>query len=356
MFGRKLLKVTDAAILYKSNSELVIDEITLPEKLLKGQVLVELITSGICGAQINEIDAVKGPDKFLPHLLGHEGYAQVLEIGEGVSTVEAGDFIVMHWRPGSGIEAETAKYKWRGSDLNSGWVTTFNRHCVVSENRVTRIEPKKLNKEIIPLLGCALTTALGVIKNEANINASDDLLIFGAGGVGLTLIKVAKYLGVNSIIVVDTNKAKINKAIGIGAHKGVIFIDKQQTLAELRSIYKIKSPTVAIDTSGQPSAIEICYEVTDINARVILVGVPKIGSNVNIYTLPLHLGKSIKGSKGGDSNPAVDIPLLSDLISSKKLNFSDFPTSIYKFENINQSIFDLRSGIVGRIILDFEIQ
>ena len=351
-----MLKVTDAAILYKSNSELVIDEITLPEKLLKGQVLVELITSGICGAQINEIDAVKGPDKFLPHLLGHEGYAQVLEIGEGVSTVEAGDFIVMHWRPGSGIEAETAKYKWQDCDLNSGWVTTFNRHSVVSENRVTRIEPKKLSKEIIPLLGCALTTALGVLKNEANINSSDHLLIFGAGGVGLTLIKVAKYLGVNNIIIVDTNTEKINKAIEIGANKGFIFTDKQQVLAELRSIYKMNSPTVAIDTSGQPSAIEICYEVSDKNARVILVGVPKIGSNVNIYTLPLHLGKSIKGSKGGDSNPAVDIPLLSNLISSNKLNFSDFPTSIYKFENLNQSIFDLRSGIVGRIIIDFEIQ
>jgi S-(hydroxymethyl)glutathione dehydrogenase / alcohol dehydrogenase len=351
-----LLKVTEAAILQKSNSELIIDEITLPEKLLKGQVLVELITSGVCGAQINEIDAVKGPDKFLPHLLGHEGYALVLEIGEGVSTVEAGDFVVMHWRPGSGIEAETAKYKWRGSDLNSGWVTTFNRHCVVSENRVTRIEPKKLNKEIIPLLGCALTTALGVIKNEANINASDHLLIFGVGGVGLTLIKVAKYLGVNSIIVVDTNKAKISKAIGIGANNGVIFIDKQQTLAELRTIYKINSPTVAIDTSGQPSAIEICYEVTDLNARIILVGVPKIGSNVNIYTLPLHFGKSIKGSKGGSSNPDFDIPLLANLISENKLDFSDFPTSTYEFYNLNKAILDLRNGLVGRTIIDFEKQ
>lgn len=351
-----MIKVSEAAILNKSNSELVLDEITLPENLLFGQVLVELITSGICGAQINEIDAVKGPDKFLPHLLGHEGYAQVLEIGKGVSTVEPGDFVVMHWRPGSGIEAKPAKYKWRDRELNSGWVTTFNRHSVVSENRVTRIEPKKLSKEIIPLLGCALTTALGVLKNEADINRSDHLLIFGAGGVGLSLIKVAKYLGVNNIIVVDTNAEKINKAVEIGASKGLIFIDKQQALAELRSISKVKPPTVAIDTTGQPSAIEICYEVADAKARIILVGVPKVGSNVSIYTLPLHLGKSIKGSKGGESNPELDIPFLSDLISLKKLNFSDFPTSVYKFEDLNQAIFDLRGGLLGRIIIDFEIQ
>lgn len=351
-----MIKVSEAAILNKSNSELVLDEITLPENLLFGQVLVQLITSGICGAQLNEIDAIKGPDKFLPHLLGHEGYALVLEIGKGVSTVEPGDFVVMHWRPGSGIEAKPAKYKWRDRDLNSGWVTTFNRHSVVSENRVTRIDPKKLSKEIIPLLGCALTTAFGVLKNEANINPSDQLLIFGAGGVGLSLIKVAKYLGVNDIIVVDTNAVKMNKAVEIGASRGLIFIDKEQALDELRSACKIKFPTVAIDTTGQPSAIEICYEASDAKARIILVGVPKVGSNVSIYTLPLHLGKSIKGSKGGESNPELDIPLLSDLISSKKLDFSNFPTSAYKFEELNQAISDLRGGILGRIIIDFEIQ
>ena len=350
-----MIKVSEAAILNKSNSELVIDEITLPENLLFGQVLVELITSGICGAQINEIDAVKGPDKFLPHLLGHEGYAQVLEIGEGVTTIERGDFVVMHWRPGSGIEAKTAKYKWRGRNLNSGWVTTFNRHAVVSENRLTRIENNKLSKEIIPMLGCALTTALGVLKNEADINPSDHLLIFGAGGVGLTLTKLAKYLGVNNITVVDTNKAKIDKAIEFGANNGVFFSNKQKTSDELKSLYKLNSPTVAIDTSGQPSAIEICYEVTNANAKILLVGVPKVGSNISIYTLPLHFGKSIKGSKGGESNPSIDIPILTDLISTKKLNFSDFPTSVYKFQSINQAIFDLRNGIVGRMILDFQI-
>ena len=77
------VKTTTAAILVESGSPLVIDEIALPSDLGAGQVLVEVITSGICGAQINEIDAVKGPDKFLPHLLGHEGFARVLEIGPG---------------------------------------------------------------------------------------------------------------------------------------------------------------------------------------------------------------------------------------------------------------------------------
>lgn len=348
-------KTTVAAILQRSNSELVLDEISLPDQLFQGQVLVEVISSGICGAQINEIDAVKGIDRFLPHLLGHEGYAKVLEIGSGVSTVTPGDHVVMHWRPGSGIEAKPAKYRWQGKDLNSGWVTTFNRQAVVSENRVTRIEPDTLQKEIIPLMGCALTTALGVLEKEAKANFRDRLLIVGAGGVGLTLVKVAKFLGVHDIVIVDIDKSKISKAMELGARDGVVFLGKEQVLDELRKLYPVTLPTIAIDTSGQPSAIEICYEVSDANARVILVGVPKLGSNVNIYTLPLHFGKTIIGSKGGGSNPDVDIPLLRDLILTNKLDFSTFPTSVYDFDDINKAIRDLRHGLVGRVILDFEI-
>src|SRR5439155_1522447 len=83
----------------------------------------------------NEIEAAKGPDKFLPHLLGHEGCATVLEAGEGVRTVKKGDKVVMHWRPSDGIQSPTPTYRWNGKTVNAGWVTTFNDHAIVSENR-----------------------------------------------------------------------------------------------------------------------------------------------------------------------------------------------------------------------------
>ena len=93
-----------AAILAENKQPLIIDDITLPNNLEFGQVLVDVHYSGICGAQINEIDAAKGPDKFLPHLLGHEGSGVVKEIGPGVSTVNEGDHVVLHWRPSGGIQ------------------------------------------------------------------------------------------------------------------------------------------------------------------------------------------------------------------------------------------------------------
>ena len=87
-----------SAILVESKKPLIITDIDLPKSLNYGQVLVKVCYSGICGAQINEIDAVKGPDKYLPHLLGHEGSGIVEKTGEGVTTVKKGDHVVLHWR------------------------------------------------------------------------------------------------------------------------------------------------------------------------------------------------------------------------------------------------------------------
>ena len=348
-----LISKTTAAILVKSQDLLIIGEIDLPKDLLSGQVLVEIITSGGCGAQINEIEAVKGPDKFLPHLLGHEGFANVLQIGPGVTNVAPGDQVVLHWRPGIGIQSLPPVYKYNGMPLNAGWVTTFNNHAIVSENRITKISSANYDKNIIPLLGCALTTALGVLKNDAQIIQSDSLLIFGVGGVGLLLIKIAKILGVKNITVVDIYKEKLEKAIELGASKTILFTDKNQTSNSLLESFGSKLPTVVIDTTGNTIAIEICYEISAPNARVILVGVPTHGKKASIYTLPLHFGKILKGSEGGHSRPETDIPYLLKLIESGILYFNDYPTQSYSLDQVNDAISQLKSGLVGRIIIDF---
>ena len=327
----------------------------MPSDLSNGQVLVEVITSGLCGAQINEIEAIKGPDKFLPHLLGHEGFANVLQIGPGVTNVAPGDQVVMHWRPGIGIQSLPPVYKFKGAPLNAGWVTTFNNHAIVSENRITKITNANHDKNIIPLLGCALTTALGVLKNDAQIIHNDSLLIFGVGGVGLLLIKIAKILGVKSITVVDIHKEKLDKATELGASKTILFTDKNQTSHSLLEYFASKFPTVAIDTTGNTLAIEICYEISAPNAKVILVGVPKHGKKASIYTLPLHFGKILKGSEGGQSKPEKDIPYLLKLIEDNKLCFNDYPTKSFSINEINIAISELKSGIVGRMIIDFNM-
>src|SRR4051812_13327872 len=202
---------TTAAILVESRKPLVIDQIELPDALDVGQVLVEILHTSICGAQINEIEAAKGPDKFLPHLLGHEASARVIETGPGVTTVKPGDTVVLHWRPGQGIQSPTPAYKWRGKKLNAGWVTTFNKHAIVSENRMTVISPG-YDLKAAPLLGCAVTTAAGVINNDAKVRIGESVVVFGVGGVGLNVVQFAELAGAYPIVAVDLVPAKLDMA------------------------------------------------------------------------------------------------------------------------------------------------
>ena len=169
-----------SAILTESNKPLVVTDIELPKKLEFGQVLVKVFFSGLCGAQINEIEALKGEDKFLPHLLGHEGSGVVEEIGEGVTTAKVGDHVVLHWRKSQGLQSSTPKYLWNGKQVNAGWVTTFNEKTIVSENRLTVI-PKNFDLRIAALFGCAVTSGFGAVNNDAQVKIGQSVLIFVIG-------------------------------------------------------------------------------------------------------------------------------------------------------------------------------
>ena len=123
---------TEAAILVEQKKDLILDDIEIP-KLEYGQVLVEIKTTRICGSQIGEIDGVKGPDRWLPHLLGHEAGGDVLEIGPMVSSVKPGDRVVLHWRPGNGIQAPTPQWACglpTKHQLRPGWLPLHCKHQV----------------------------------------------------------------------------------------------------------------------------------------------------------------------------------------------------------------------------------
>src|SRR5687768_5364126 len=204
-----------AAVLVELIEPLVLADLEVPP-LDVGQVLVEVHRSGICGAQLGEIAGVKGPDKFLPHLLGHEGGGIVLDVGPGVTHVTAGDHVVMHWRKGAGIQARPAKYTWGDRAVNAGWVTTFQERAVVSENRVTAI-PKDVPFEVAALMGCAVTTALGLINNDARLKIGESIVVIGCGGVGLSIVQGAAMVSANPIVALDLFDHKLETATSFGA-------------------------------------------------------------------------------------------------------------------------------------------
>ena len=342
-----------SAILVESGTPLVIEEIEIPD-LMFGQVLVKVLCSGVCGAQINEIDAVKGPDKFLPHLLGHEATGEVQECGEGVTTVSKGDRVVMHWRKGAGIQSPTPKYNSPLGVVNAGWVTTFNEYAVVSENRVTRI-PSDFDPEIGAMMGCAVTTAFGVINNDARLGIGESIAVFGAGGVGLNIVQGAAMVSANPIIAVDLYDEKLKLARKLGATH-TINSNKANSAGEIRKIVGEQGVDVAIDNTGNVEVIQTAYEITNASGRTILVGVPRKGQKASIYTLPLHFEKILTGSHGGDCRPDIDIPKYVDLCREGKLDLKQVIGKRYDFEQINDAISDMRGGRVhGRCMIHMAV-
>lgn len=342
------VKTAKAAILAQSRQPLIVDEITLPETLGVGQVLVKVLYSTICGAQLNEIAAAKGPDKFLPHLLGHEASARVIEIGPGVTTVKPGDTVVLHWRPSQGIQCQPPDYKWRDRKLNAGWVTTFNDYAVISENRMTVISPD-YDLRNAPLLGCAVTTAAGVINNDAKVKIGESVVVFGVGGVGLNVVQFAHLAGAHPIIAVDLVDSKLDMA----RTRGATHCLNPQTVtdmdAEIRKIVGAKGPDKVIETTGAKSVIELAYNLTNADGTCVLVGVPS--EKVTIYTLPIHFNKVLTGSHGGDANPQVDIPRLIRLNEAGRLSFEGIITHEFPLEEINAALDVVRSGAAGRVVL-----
>jgi S-(hydroxymethyl)glutathione dehydrogenase / alcohol dehydrogenase len=343
------IRKTKAAILAESRKPLVVDEIALPDALDVGQVLVEVLHTSICGAQINEIEAVKGPDKFLPHLLGHEASGKVIEIGPGVSTVKPGDIVVLHWRPSQGIQSHPPRYQWRGRPLNAGWVTTFNDHAVVSENRMTVI-PAGFDLRLAPLLGCAVTTAAGVINNDAKLKIGESVAVFGVGGVGLNVVQFAALAGAHPIVAIDLVDAKLAMARARGATHCIDAARVADVASEIRDIVGAKGPDKVIETTGVRSVIELAYDLTHPDGTCVLVGVPS--EKVTIYTLPIHFNKVLTGSHGGDARPHIDIPRIIRLIEAGRLSFDGIITHEYPLDEINVALDVVRSGAAGRVLLN----
>ena len=338
-----------AAILVESKQQLIIDNIILPENLEFGQVLVDVYYSGICGAQINEIDAAKGSDKFLPHLLGHEGSGIVQKTGPGVTTVKNGDHVVLHWRPSSGLQSQTPKYDWNGKTVNAGWVTTFNEQAIISENRLT-VMPNDFDMRIAPLFGCAVTTAFGVVNNDAKIKVGQSVVIFGIGGVGLNIAQAASMVSANPIIGVDLfeHKLKMGRKFGL-THSVVGGVEGVND--KILSIVGDKGADVIIDTTGNSRIIEQAYELTHPDGKTICVGVPRKGDNISIYSLPLHFNKVLTGSHGGDAIPDLDIPRYIRLMNSDKMTLDGLITHEFTLDEINEALDLFRTGDAGRIII-----
>ena len=275
--------------------------------LKQGQVLIQVLCAGICGSQLQEIDGIKGDPTHCPHLLGHEGCGIVRGIrADSDGKIKVGDKVVMHWRKGSGMDVSEGG-TFHG--IRSGPVTTFSEYTIVSENRVTPI-PDDVPNDLAALLGCALSTALALVENEADVPNTKTAFVIGCGGLGLALILALKAAGVKHVFATDINEGKLPIVDSLKAN----FLFNQAAGFDL-----------VIDTTGQFKHLATGRYIS------------------------LQKG----GSEGGGFNPDKDIPRYVQMWRDGKLDdYSKLITHRIKLDDINKGIQLMRHGKAGRVMIE----
>lgn len=332
-----------AAILTELNAPLVLAEVE-SQPLEYGQVLVRILVSGICGAQLQEIRGEKNNLSYMPHLLGHEACGIVEDVGPGAHNVSVGDKVVCHWRIGSGIESAFPQYLWGTRQIISGKITTFSEFSVISENRLTRV-PNETPNELCALLGCGLSTALGTIENEANLLMGESILIVGCGGVGLNLIRAARMRLAGLIHACDVAEIKCASAVQSGAD---LFTN---WLPDFEGVQY----DVIVDTTGHPDAIADTLPLLAPSGRYIMIGQPRPSQGIMMHTAR-HMfegsGKMIRATQGGAFNPATDIPRYTSLWRSGQLKLDGIISHRLSLAQINEGIELVKNGQAGRVMLE----
>ncbi len=344
---------TEAAILVETSKPLELVELALPA-VRPGQALVEIAFSGICHTQLLEVRGERGPDPFLPHCLGHEATGRVLEIGAGVTKIKPGDEVVLSWIKGSGGNVAGSVYRWGERDVNAGAVTTFQRHAVVSENRIVPL-PAGLDLRDAVLLGCALPTGVGAVVNAGAARAGESLAVFGCGGIGSCAILGGIAAGCAPIFAVDPNPLKRELALALGASEA---IDPGQgdPVAAIRS--RIPGGVdLAVEATGIDSVMRQALDaVRSQGGRAVVVGNAPHGRLLAIDPRAFNDGKSLLGCWGGDSVPERDVPRLARLLRSQRIRVAPLLSDSYALEDVNRAMDDLAAGRVGRPLIDTTIR
>jgi S-(hydroxymethyl)glutathione dehydrogenase / alcohol dehydrogenase len=344
---------TEAALLVRTGTPLVLAEIEIPA-LKSGQVLVEIAYSGVCGTQVMEWRGDKGEDKWLPHCLGHEGSGIVLETGGAVTKVKAGDKVVLSWIKGNGIEAGGAVYNWDGRKVNAGGVTTFQRHAVVSENRLTLV-PADLPMDVAVLLGCAAPTGMGAVTNVLKVQAGDSVAVFGTGGIGLHALMAAALAGAMPVIGIDPNPTRRALAKIYGATDS-IDPSAGDVLAEIRKIVP-QGVDLAVESSGVPAVMEQAVNATrPQGGRAVVIGNARHGTRLSLDPAVFNQGKSVLGTWGGDSVPDRDYSRFGRLLASGRFPVRELLSKPYALEQADQALQDLAAGKVGRPLIDMSLR
>ena len=340
------------AVLTQINKNLeLISDVKIPS-LKKGQVLVEIIFSAVCGSQLYEIKGLRDTVKYIPHTLGHEATGRVIDKYKNVKKVNVNDKVFISWILSSGKDSLPPKYFYPNSNkiINCGKVATFSKFSIVPENRVNLI-PKKLNLRNSVLLGCAIPTGAGMVINQAKIKSKNKVLVIGAGGVGMSCLMA---LNLKKNIMVDVYDININ------SHKIIKkFFPKFNCLnkkkyenikKKIKQDYNLQYDYL-FETSGNINSLENSIYLIKNSGKVIFASHPAKKLYLKIDPFELIKGKKIEGSWGGNTNFNKNLKDFTQIIlkNSKLVNY--ITSKYFSFNLINKGIQLMKDKKILRPII-----
>ncbi|MEM7091692.1 MAG: Zn-dependent alcohol dehydrogenase [Actinomycetota bacterium] len=365
----------EAAVLRATNTPLSVEPLELASPGA-GEVLVEMKASGVCHSDWHVVTGDSVVD--LPVVLGHEGSGVVAELGPGVDDLAVGDHVALSWIPfcddcracehGHTHLCQTyLPSLWSGTMLDGtrrladaagdpvhhlSAISTWATHSVVPA--VSCVKMPDVPYEISALIGCGVTTGVGAALNKAKIQPGSSVAVYGAGGVGLSIVMGAVLSGASTIIVIDLNADKEALARSFGATHFVVTGDGIDPVVAVREITDGIGTDYAFDAVGH-TGIETQLIATIAQfGTAVMVGFPKSGSTFDID--PAHIirdEKVLTGSIFGSAHTHRDFVRYAELYAEGRLPLDRLVTGRYDLAQINDACEAMLTGMTGRGVLVF---
>jgi len=360
-----------AAILWELGQPLSVEEVELAEPR-PTEMLVEVKAAGVCHSDLHP---ARGDWPMrTPLVLGHEGAGIVRQVGAEVTRAKVGDHVVFCWAPPCGVcemcragrpvlceRLEKTVYRNRlpagGTRLRArdqelyhfNATACFADHAVLCEEGVIPVS-EDISFEALATLGCAVVTGVGAAINAARVEAGSQIVVIGAGGVGLNVIQGAVIAGAEKIIAIDARARPLELAHAFGATEAIAAAP--ENLRQVRELTGGRGADYVFDTVGLPDTLNAALNLVRKGGTVVLTGLSRIDATASINTFPFVMQeKRLIGSVYGSGQPLRDIPKLIELNRQGKLKLRELVARTYAIEEINEALDALAAGEGARGII-----
>jgi len=355
-----------AAVLTELNKDLEIrDDVGLGE-LGHDDVHVKLVSSGVCHS---DVSAQNGTiPSGVPCVLGHEGAGIVKEVGAGVTDIAAGDHIIVSFTPACrkcrmclrgqsnlcetmAVMASTPHFVIDGQPVvGFTGCGTFSEEMIIPEAAAVKVDDD-IPLDVVSLVGCGVTTGVCAAINTADIRPGTSVVVFGAGGVGISAIQGARIAGAAEIVAVDMVDAKLEMAKKFGATHAVKPEDLEGVKLE---VTRGEGFDYALECIGNPVTIRGAFDATRRGGTAVIVGVGKLTEMVQFSAFELFFNeKNLKGSMYGSANVRTDFDRLLRLWRQGKLDLEGMISRRIKVDDVNEAFRAMQAGEVIRSVIEF---